>query len=398
MVNTDACILILGDNANDTEVVFSVLRMAYSNLKVCSDPAVFCPMFDKLKPQVLVLAFKSLDTCESVYLNLHRKSAALHVGQHRSIVLCSKEQVQHAYRLCYEGVFDDYVLFWPLVHDVKRLPMSVHLSLETLAHMRAAQPSQEMDQLAQHAEHLGAQLAAQIGQGRSLSRNARTAGTTADTAMHGALASFTHRFVDSVIGDATLIQNRVRATDEARRIGQAEIAPALEQLLGAQEPVRRWVETITDELQGPLASARELARSAQRVRHRILLVDDDEYVRRIVAHTLRQANLEVHAVSSIESARQMLKVSEPNLVLLDYLLPDGTGVELLREMTHSPALHKVPVVMLTGKSDRQVILDCMSNGASDFLVKPVQKNALLGKVRSMLGEAGQQKSPSVTGA
>jgi len=384
MVDTEASILVLGENAADTEVVFCVLRLAYSNVKVCSDAAAFCPMFDKLRPQVLVLAFKSLDTCESVYLSLHRNSNTLHVGHHRSIVLCSKEEVQHAYRLCFEGVFDDYVLFWPLVHDVKRLPMSVHLSLETLAHMRAAQPSEEMSQLAQNAEDLGAQLSAQIGKGRSLSKNARTAARTIEPTMNGALAKFTNQLVDSVMGDATLIKNRTRVSSEARRIGEAVIAPALAQLLGAQEPVRKWVETITDELQGPLESARELSRSAQRVRHRILLVDDDEYVRRIVAHTLRQANLEVHSVSSIESARQMLKVSKPNLVLLDYLLPDGTGLEMLKELKNTASLQKVPVVMLTGKSDRQVILDCMSNGAADFLVKPVQKNALICKIRSML--------------
>jgi DNA-binding response OmpR family regulator len=100
---------------------------------------------------------------------------------------------------------------------------------------------------------------------------------------------------------------------------------------------------------------------------------------------LRQANLEVHAVSSIESARQMLKVSRPDLVLLDYMLPDGTGVDLLKELKQSAPLNKVPVVMLTGKSDRQVILDCLSHGASDFVVKPVQKNALITKVRGFVG-------------
>lgn len=60
---------------------------------------------------------------------------------------------------------------------------------------------------------------------------------------------------------------------------------------------------------------------------------------------LRQANLEVHAVSSIESGRQMLKVSHPDLVLLD----------------------------------------CLSHGANDFVVKPVQKNALITKVRGFVG-------------
>ena len=59
-----------------------------------------CP---RLK-RVLVLTFKSLDTCESVYLNLHRRSTLLHSHLHKTIVLCSKEQVNQAYKLCHEGV------------------------------------------------------------------------------------------------------------------------------------------------------------------------------------------------------------------------------------------------------------------------------------------------------
>jgi PleD family two-component response regulator len=384
-LNRETSILILGESSADTEVVSSVLRLEYQNLRTCSDPEAYCPIFDKVRPRVLVLSFKSLDTCESVYLNLHRRSAVLQGLVHKTVVLCSKEQVNQAYKLCHEGVFDDYVLFWPLVHDVKRLPMSVHLALTALEHMQVAQPWEEMAALARKAEQLGDRLAEQINKGRAFTESARSIATSAESAMSGALNKFAKNFVDSVIGDASLVQDHDRASREVRRIGDAVIAPAMEHLLEAQKPIRRWVETITDELQGPLDSARQLAQSANRLRQQILLVDDDEFVRRIVAHMLRQANLEVHAVSTIESARQMLKVSRPDLVLLDYLLPDGTGVDLLKELKQSAPLNKVPVVMLTGQSDRQVILDCLSHGASDFVVKPVQRNALITKVRGFVG-------------
>ena len=78
----DDPILILGENASDTEVVNSVLRLEYSNLRVSNDPESFCPRFDKVRPRVLLLAFKSLDFCESVNLNLHRRSTLLHSHLH----------------------------------------------------------------------------------------------------------------------------------------------------------------------------------------------------------------------------------------------------------------------------------------------------------------------------
>lgn len=72
-------------------------------------------------------------------------------------------------------------------------------------------------------------------------------------------------------------------------------------------------------------------------------------------------------------------------VLFRPMVHNGTGVDLLKELKQSAPLNKVPVVMLTGKSDRQVILDCLSHGANDFVVKPVQKNALITKVRGFVG-------------
>ena len=117
---------------------------------------------------------------------------------------------------------------------------------------------------------------------------------------------------------------------------------------------------------------------------RVLLVDDDEFIRRIIAQMLRQAGLEVHSVSTVESARQVLLAVEPDLVLLDYQLPDGTGLDLLRELKRRPAFQKLPVMMLTGKSDKQVIFDCITHGAADFIVKPVQQSALLAKLKAHL--------------
>lgn len=385
----DDPILILGESASDTEVVASVLRLEYLNIRVCSDADAFCALFDKVKPHVLLLAFKSLDLCESVYLNLHRRSEILHGHMHKTIVLCSKEQVQQAYKLCHEGVFDDYALFWPLVHDVKRLPMSVHIALEMLRHMQASHPWEEMAALARRAEHIGERLSEQISQGRSVTDGVKAIASRAEQIVSGAVSSFTKGFVDSVIGDPSLIQNRERAAQEARRVGNALLVPVVEQVLESHKPVQKWVDSITQELAEQRASVQELAQAAGKLRTRVLLVDDDEFIRRIIAQMLRQAGLEVHSVSTLESGRQILKAVEPEMLLLDYQLPDGTGLDLLRELKSSPAFQKIPVVMLTGKSDKQVIFDCVSLGAADFIVKPVQQSALLSKIKTHLRRVGQ---------
>ena len=64
--------------------------------------------FDRLRPRVLVLAFQSLTACEECYLDLYRRSATIHAHVHRSIALCSRDEVKRAFDACMRGTFDAY--------------------------------------------------------------------------------------------------------------------------------------------------------------------------------------------------------------------------------------------------------------------------------------------------
>ena len=109
---------------------------------------------------------------------------------------------------------------------------------------------------------------------------------------------------------------------------------------------------------------------------RILLVEDDEIVREVIAAGLRSAGLTVQIVGTAAEARALLAMGLFDLAVVDVHLPDGLGVSLL------PA--RIPIILMTsnaGPADRAAGLD---RGADDYILKPVDGTELLARIRAVL--------------
>jgi len=117
---------------------------------------------------------------------------------------------------------------------------------------------------------------------------------------------------------------------------------------------------------------------------RILVVDDDEDLRVLVRKALGHGmNLILEASSGTE-AMKLIKLSNPDLVLLDLLMPDPDGFEVLRWMRSKKETRDVPVVVLTAHGDEDSVRKCFELGATDYLMKPFSVPQLDVRVRSSL--------------
>src|SRR4029077_14389979 len=133
-------ILVASDIFGDAELVKKLLASEFEHVFLSTDPDQAVEDFESHVPDVLVLAFNSLEKSESYYLGLHRLSSKIH-EPHRTVILCSKEEVTRAYQACRKDYFNDYILFWPMTNDAKRLLMSVHHALRILKAINDDQPS-----------------------------------------------------------------------------------------------------------------------------------------------------------------------------------------------------------------------------------------------------------------
>ncbi|MDQ3292994.1 MAG: response regulator transcription factor [Actinomycetota bacterium] len=114
---------------------------------------------------------------------------------------------------------------------------------------------------------------------------------------------------------------------------------------------------------------------------RVLVVDDDQLVRRLVARVMREEGYDVVEAVDVLSAMDRLAESAVELVLLDITLPGLSGLELL---THIRKSSDVPIILLTGLGDEGDRIRGLKVGADDYIVKPFSVGELAARVESML--------------
>ena len=116
----------------------------------------------------------------------------------------------------------------------------------------------------------------------------------------------------------------------------------------------------------------------------ILIVDDDHINRGIFKRRLKQRGYDVYEENSGANALNFLNSHKVDLILLDLLMPDINGIEVLNKLRSSDTLKSIPVIIISGLDDPRSIVSCLRNGANDYLAKPVELSVLEIKVASVL--------------
>jgi len=124
----------------------------------------------------------------------------------------------------------------------------------------------------------------------------------------------------------------------------------------------------------------------------ILVVEDEPSIQELIAFSCSSNGYRVRRAESAGAAESAIRSELPDLVILDWMLPDRPGLELLRDMRVADRTRSVPVIMLTAKgaeSDRVTGLDA---GADDYVVKPFSPRELVSRVRAVFRRRAPQKS------
>src|SRR5579859_8006322 len=124
-------------------------------------------------------------------------------------------------------------------------------------------------------------------------------------------------------------------------------------------------------------------RRNERKMARILIVDDEPHMRRILASNLRQDKHEIAEASGVEEARATLGGNDFDVVFTDQRMPDGEGLEVLAAVRENDST--IPVIMLTALASIELAVESMRQGAFDFLTKPFQPEV----VRAAANRAAQ---------
>jgi len=123
------------------------------------------------------------------------------------------------------------------------------------------------------------------------------------------------------------------------------------------------------------------------VQKRILIVDDEPAIRDMVAFALRRADYDVAHAADVREAQASIVEQVPDLILLDWMLPGVTGLELARRLRRDDMTRDVPIIMLTARGEENDRVSGLDAGVDDYVVKPFSARELLARIKAVLRRA-----------
>lgn len=378
-------ILIATDLAADANVVRKLLAEEFDETQVSIDPAHSIADFESYKPDILILAFNGLEKAERYYLGLYRLGTLVHALPHRTLILCNKDDLTRVYDLCRKEYFDDYILFWPSGYDAPRLRMAVH---HALRQMRSTTPelpnATEFARQARRVAELEGLIAAGLERGGTRLAAADSSLQKAEKEIDAALDGFSRSLSEGENRHLVEVRDEAGLRHELEKLKTTQIHKQLAEVEGAIGPARNWLDQLKGEVAPALASARQLGTLAEQVHPLILLIDDDPFQQRLVAQMLDAQPFELICAGAGAEGLAVLRKRSPDLVLMDYALPDINGIEATRRLKGVAQFAEIPVVMITGNREKVVVVESLKAGATDFIVKPLDKDRLLAKIAGLL--------------
>lgn len=315
-------VLLLAEDALDREPMARLVPTEYRLAVVHTELEAAALAYSQAQPDVLLLAVNDLDASAAFRNDLFKRCAIAEDAAPMTVALCLNRHSMQAGELCMRGVFDDFATAKPTPHT-ERIQLAL-LRAKTAKQMR--------------------------------------------------LELFDLR--DRI--------NSARAHFETVASLQRDLHQALDKLPpqspGGAAPDSS-IATLSEQLARTAAQGRKVCLGTAK---RVLVVDDDEMMREILGATLETGGFEARFAANAEQAVEMLVGERMSLVLMDLMMPGLDGIAATREIRALPNYKSVPIIVVSGHGNRDSVRSSRLVGANDFVVKPVDQDRLLEKVRRYL--------------
>jgi DNA-binding NtrC family response regulator len=377
-------ILLIGDERELTEDVSSMLGLGFCGVAIAHGVDEALKQIKSKTPRILVFASASIVDAERVYLEILRKVVEFQATPHYTIITCKGTEVETAYDLCRRNVFDDYVVVRPL-YDRYRLATAVQSVIRL---------KDGMDQLAAVSHSIGMKglkidefsgaMEQQLAQAQRLNATVQADAGRAQDRIVGRIAEIGtefYRTAASRLAPEQVEETRRKFQDVARSAIQPELAHAFGNTAAS---LGQWTASFAKELAKGQSAIKAIVDQAAELRAPIIVIDDDPVYCDVVAATLEDAGFRAYGVGSIAEALRAFSEERYCCALVDFELPDGVGVELISCLWSMDAYRTLPVVLMTGHSERRVVEGALAAGIRHFIVKPAQRETIIGKVHDAL--------------
>lgn len=128
----------------------------------------------------------------------------------------------------------------------------------------------------------------------------------------------------------------------------------------------------------------------------ILVVEDEPAIQELIAYNLKQAGHQALRADNAEQAANLVSNALPDLILLDWMLPGMSGIELAKRLRSDKRTKTIPIIMLTARSDEQDKLAGLDTGADDYITKPFSPRELNARIKAVLRRRAPQMTDDIS--
>lgn len=126
----------------------------------------------------------------------------------------------------------------------------------------------------------------------------------------------------------------------------------------------------------------------------ILLVEDEQAIRQMLDFALSRAGYRILEAGNAVQAQSILRETKPDLILMDWMLPDASGIELIKIIKRDEFNRNTPIIMLTAKSSEDDKITGLNSGADDYVSKPFSPRELIARIKAVLRRNTSQQTES----
>lgn len=376
-------VLIAGDSDDELQAVRELLPRDIGDIWSVNNISDAIRLFAEKHPNVLILSFQEISNAESFYLTLFRQSPKILEIEHQALVLCKSAEAERAFDLCRKGGIDDYVVNRPL-YDPFRLKLSIYQALKRQdAKHQLASVERSFSGAGSDLRSLDEHMSRSLESGREKHQEA--------------LQSF-QKFISTVEANLNQIEKNLNRPKQDGVDMTFELASLMEQfdqfrqknlkpgLLDTEKRLQdsnnEW-ELLCEDYNTQIETLKKIEYPPPTPE--IMVVDDDDFFREMLGDMLVEAGFRVNMAENGQAALDKLAHRRPDLVLLDFNMPGLSGIDVLPNINKvDSGLRTIPVIMLTGASEKGLVQKSISMGAVDFIVKPSNQETILAKIRKQL--------------
>jgi CheY-like chemotaxis protein len=384
-------VLVAGNSSGEVEQLLVDLGRHFGHVEVSTNSDAAVADIERHAPDVVVLAFKELGHAQPYCQALSHPDQPRH--PHRTVLLCRKEDAATAFALCKKQYFDDYVVYWPSPQDPLRVAMSVWLACRASAALRQ-QGAAGADLLthARHLRDLDRKLTTEIETGERQAAVAHESMVKLEQDLSKASDEFSSHLSRGGTNAAVEVKDSEALIRELAQFKTQQLELARSACDRGIKPISAWARQLREKVEPALAGTRALAAQVRQARPTLLVVDEDATMRGLLAPALRELGYDLTVVGDGKQVLRELAQAHPDAILLDIRSTGADAIGLTRHLKTLPDVAHIPIIIMSGDTRRETLINSLKAGASDFIAKPFTREVLRTKLDRVLRRVASASS------